>query len=151
MTTAFHKDPHRRSGVHVQAPSRQMSRRPPANRPTVLIVEDEPHLSLLYEAELRREGFDTLTAGDGRSCLDNLLSMEVDLVVLDLRMPGMDGIDLLARIRGLDRTIPVLINTAYSEYANNYLTWSADDFVVKSSDTSELVLRCRELVERVRR
>jgi DNA-binding response OmpR family regulator len=85
-----------------------MSSRPPANRPTVLIVEDEPHLTLLYETELRREGFDTLTAGDGRSCLDNLLSMEIDLVILDLRMPGMDGIDLLARIRGLDRTIPVL-------------------------------------------
>ena len=149
MATAFHRDPRQRPGLQVEPPTRRMSSRPPANRPTVLIVEDEPHLTLLYETELRREGFDTLTACDGRSCLDNLLSMEIDLVILDLRMPGMDGIDLLARIRGLDRTIPVLINTAYSEYANNYLTWAADDFVVKSSDVGELVSRCRHLVKQV--
>ncbi len=145
MATTFHHDQHPqdRDDLH---PARQTRRRPHGRQPTVLIVEDEPHLSLLYELELRRAGFTTLTAGDGRACLDNLLSMDIDLVILDLRMPGMDGVDLLARIRGLDRSLPVLINTAYSDYANNYLTWSADDFVVKSSDVSELVARACQLL-----
>ena len=108
-------------------------------KPTILIVEDEPHQRLLYEDELRRRGFDTLTAADGERCLENLLAMDIDLIVLDIRLPGMDGIDLLSRIRGHDRTIPIVINTAYSGYAENYLTWPADAFVVKSSDLTQLV------------
>jgi DNA-binding response OmpR family regulator len=146
MATTFHRDHHPHGPQDLRDPRPQRPRHPAGRRPTVLIVEDEPHLSLLYELELRRAGFATLTAGDGRACLDNLLSMDIDLVILDLRMPGMDGIDLLARIRGLDRSLPVVINTAYSDYANNYLTWSADDFVVKSSDVSDLVARVRQLV-----
>jgi CheY-like chemotaxis protein len=107
--------------------------------PTVLIVDDEAHLRLLYEIEFKRCGFATLSAADGLRCLDNLMAMTIDLIVLDIRMPGMDGIDLLARIRGMDRSIPVIINTAYSGYADNYLTWSANAFLVKSSDPSELI------------
>jgi len=149
MATAFEKDRRQRRSAAIERHDRPRRRVPgPDARPTVLIVEDEPHLRLLYETELRREGFHTLCANDGQSCLDNLLAMDVDLVVLDLRMPGMDGLDLLARIRGHDRTIPVIINTAYSSYANNYLTWSADAFLVKSSDVAELVDRARELARR---
>ncbi|MBD3219808.1 response regulator [bacterium] len=114
-------------------------------RTTVLIVEDEAHLRVLYEHELRRNGFSTLAAADGRDCMDNLIFMDVDVVVLDLRMPGMDGVDLLSRIRGEDRSIPVIINTAYSQYAENYRTWAADAFVVKSSDVSELVETVRKV------
>jgi DNA-binding response OmpR family regulator len=88
---------------------------------------------------LRRYGFEVLTAASGEQCLEWLLATAIDLVVLDLRMPGIDGLDLLARIRGHSRTLPVVINTAFSSYTDNYLTWSADAFVVKSSDLSELV------------
>jgi DNA-binding response OmpR family regulator len=119
-------------------------------RPTVLIVEDEPHQRLLYEDELRRHGFDTLTAADGARCLENLLAMDIDLIILDIRLPGMDGIDLLSRIRGHDRTVPVIINTAYSGYQENYLTWPADAFVVKSSDLTQLVDKAVRLTRQKR-
>jgi DNA-binding response OmpR family regulator len=108
-------------------------------------VEDEPHLRLLYENELRHYGYNTLAARDGNQCLEYLLAMEIDLIVLDVRLPGMDGIDLLYRLRGQERKVPIIINTAYSSYANNYLTWAADAFVVKSADLTELVDKVRQL------
>lgn len=145
MATSARRDLSRQQGMSMPRDA------PPGDStpsPTVLIVDDEAHLRLLYEVELKRCGFATLAAADGPRCLDNLVAMSIDLVILDIRMPGMDGIDLLARIRGLDRSIPVVINTAYSGYADNFLTWSADAFVVKSSDLSELVETVLRLVGR---
>ena len=105
----------------------------------VLIVDDEPHLRLLYETELRRAGFQTMTASNADQGLEFVETMKPDLVILDIRMAGMDGIEALQRILERDNTIPVVLNTAFSSYRDNYLTWAADAYVTKSSDVSELV------------
>jgi DNA-binding response OmpR family regulator len=105
----------------------------------VLIVDDEPHLRLLYETELRRAGFDTMSAANAEQGLEYVDAMRPDLVVLDIRMPGMDGVEALQRILDRDNTIPVVLNTAYSSYRDNFLTWAADAYVTKSSDVTELV------------
>jgi DNA-binding response OmpR family regulator len=113
----------------------------------VLIVDDEPHLRLLYETELRREGFETMTAANAEQGLEYIETMPPDLVVLDIRMAGMDGIEALQRILDRDNTIPVVLNTAYSSYKENFMTWAADAYVTKSSDTTELVETVKELLQ----
>jgi len=113
----------------------------------VLIVDDEPHLRLLYETELRRAGFETMTASNATQGLEFVETMKPDLVVLDIRMAGMDGIEALQRILERDNTIPVVLNTAFSSYRDNYLTWAADAYVTKSSDVTELVTTVEGLLK----
>ncbi len=113
----------------------------------VLIVDDEPHLRLLYETELRRAGFQTMTASSADQGLEYVETMKPDLVILDIRMAGMDGIEALQRILERDNTIPVVLNTAFSSYRDNYLTWAADAYVTKSSDVTELVTTVEGLLK----
>jgi len=120
-------------------------RRPVVSK--VLIVDDEPHLRLLYETELRRAGFETMTACNAAQGLEFVETMKPDLVILDIRMAGMDGIEALQRILERDNTVPVVLNTAYSSYKDNYLTWAADAYVTKSSDVTELLDTVRDLVD----
>jgi DNA-binding response OmpR family regulator len=112
----------------------------------VLIVDDEPHLRLLYETELRRAGFDTMSAANAEQGIEYVDTMRPDLVVLDIRMPGMDGVEALQRILDRDNTIPVVLNTAYSSYRENFMTWAADAYVTKSADVTELVQTVRGLL-----
>ncbi len=113
----------------------------------ILIVDDEPHLRLLYETELRRAGYETMTAGNAKQGLEFVQTMKPDLVILDIRMAGMDGIEALQRIIERDNSIPVILNTAFSSYKDNYLTWSADAYVTKSSDVTELLNAVQEVLE----
>jgi CheY-like chemotaxis protein len=113
---------------------------------TVLIVDDEPYLRLLYETEVRRAGFSTLSAANGTQCLEYLTTMAPDLVILDMRMPGMDGVEVLQRIIAHDNRIPIVINTAFSSYSSNDLTGAADAIVIKSSDLTELIQTVKKLL-----
>lgn len=113
----------------------------------VLIVDDEPHLRLLYETELRRAGFETMSAANAEQGIEYVDAMRPDLVVLDIRMPGMDGVEALQRILDRDNTIPVVLNTAYSSYRENFMTWAADAYVTKSSDVTELVQTVKGLLQ----
>jgi len=113
----------------------------------ILIVDDEPHLRLLYETELKRAGYETLTAGSAAQGLEFVQTMKPDLVVLDIRMAGMDGIEALQHILDRDNSIPVILNTAFSSYRDNYLTWAADAYVTKSSDVTELLDTVRSVLD----
>ncbi len=114
----------------------------------VLIVDDEAHLRLLYETELRRAGFETMSAESAEQGFEYVDTMHPDLIVLDIRMPGMDGVEALQRILGRNTSIPVVLNTAYASYRKNFLTWAADAYVTKSSDVSELVQTIKGLLQR---
>jgi CheY-like chemotaxis protein len=69
-----------------------------------------------------------------------------DLVVLDIRMPGMDGLEAMGRILEKNPKIPVVLNSAYSSYKDNFLSWAADAYIIKSADTTELRGKVRELL-----
>jgi two-component system, response regulator, stage 0 sporulation protein F len=112
----------------------------------LLVIDDDKNVRLLYEQELTDDGFEVLSAGSGREALDLLQKHRPDLVILDISMPGMDGIDVLGKILAKDRSMPVILNTAYSTYKNNFMTWSADAYVVKSGDLSELKSKVREVL-----
>ena len=107
-------------------------------RKTILIVDDEPSMRLLLQAELEDEGYRVLTAATGEEALDLFDRQAPDLVALDIKMPGMGGIRTLERLRERSLQVPVIMLTAYPEYRNDFNTWSSDDYVVKSSDLTEL-------------
>jgi len=106
--------------------------------PTILIVEDEEHQQILFEEELKEEGYDVVVASSGSQAIELIQRITPDLVVLDVAMPGMDGIEALGRLLARDNQLPVILHTAYATYKDNFMTWSADAYVVKSSDLSEL-------------
>ena len=112
----------------------------------VLIVEDNENQRLLYERELAREGYEVIVASEGREALARMGAERPDLVVLDVVMPGMDGVEALGRILSMEPTVPVLLHTAYSTYKDNFMTWSADAYVVKSADLTELVSTVHDLL-----
>ncbi|MBI3448767.1 MAG: response regulator [Acidobacteria bacterium] len=115
--------------------------------PTILVVDDERNIRLLYEKELREEGWSVVLAADAREALKILEQSRPDLVVLDIKMPGMDGIEALSRILARDNGIPVVLNSAYSSYQESFLSWSADAYVIKSSDLTELKTKIRAILE----
>jgi len=106
--------------------------------PTILIVEDDEHQQLLYQEELKEEGYDVVVASSGEQALELVQQVAPDLVVLDIAMPGMDGVEALGRLLAQNNQLPVILHTAYATYKDNFMTWSADAYVVKSSDLSEL-------------
>lgn len=106
---------------------------------TILVVDDQPDVAKLYQTVLEDEGFQVLVNLNAKDALKTVDNQTVDLVVLDIRMPGMDGIELLNLLIQKRRGLPVIISSAYPHYKDNYLTWPATTFVPKSSDTSELV------------
>ena len=114
--------------------------------PTILVVDDERNIRLLYEKELKDEGYSVLLASDAKEALKMLESLRPDLVVLDIKMPGMDGVEALGKILAKDNSIPVILNSAYSSYKDSFLSWSADAYVIKSSDLTELKSRIRSLL-----
>jgi len=117
---------------------------------TLLVVDDEVNQRKLYQEELQEEGYQIRLARNGKEALDSISESPPDLVVLDIRMPVMDGLEALGKIIGKERNIPVIIHSAYSSYKDDFISWAADDFVLKSSDLTELKRKIRALLERKR-
>ncbi len=113
---------------------------------TVLVVEDDHNQRSLYEEELNDEGYRVLTAPDGREALKIVQDEKPDLVVLDVNMPVMDGLDTLSQMLEHDNKMPVIINTAYASYKESFTSWSADAYIVKSSDLTELKQTVKRLL-----
>jgi two-component system response regulator (stage 0 sporulation protein F) len=114
---------------------------------TVLVVDDEPHLLMLYRQELSYQGYEVLSAESGAAALAVLQEQPVDIVVLDIAMPGMDGIETLRRILAVSNQTPVILNTAYGSYRDDFMTWAAVKYVVKSSDVGELAQKIAEVLK----
>lgn len=116
----------------------------------ILVVDDEKTLCDLYKIVLDEEGYDVLVAGNAAAALDALPEFDPDLVVMDIRMPGMDGIETMGRMLAARNDLPVVINTAYSAYKDNFCTWPASAYVLKSSDTTDLVRTIRQELDRAK-
>lgn len=114
----------------------------------ILVVEDEEGLRLLYEEELESEGYEVLTARNGKEAIQQLEQGRPDLIILDIVMPVMDGIEALGRIVGKDRKIPIILNSSYPGYRQDFMSWAADAYVTKSTDLGELKDKIRILLEK---
>ncbi len=87
-----------------------------------------------------------MVARNGKEAVVKFSGEKPSLVVMDIRMPQMDGITALNVIPGRNRQIPVILNTAYPQYKENFMSWGAEAYVVKSSDLTELKQRIREVL-----
>jgi DNA-binding response OmpR family regulator len=114
---------------------------------TILVVDDEEPIRQLLQEELTEAGYKVLTADNARDALDLVQKEALDLVILDIRMPGMDGLEALPRILGLKEGLPVILHTAYSQYQESFMSWAADAYVVKSMDLVELKAKVKELLQ----
>jgi CheY-like chemotaxis protein len=114
----------------------------------ILVVEDEEGLRFLYKEELEAEGYQILTAANGREALQQLEEGKPDLIILDIVMPVMNGIEALGRIVGKERKIPIILNTSYSGYRQDFMSWAADAYVTKSVDLRDLKDKVKELLEK---
>ena len=119
---------------------------------TMLVIDDEKDLIELVRYNLEKEGFDVIAANDGRTGLDIALRHKPDLVVLDLMMPGMDGLEVCRRLRADARTsrLPVIMLTAKASETDKIvgLEMGADDYVPKPFSPRELVARVKALLRR---
>jgi len=117
----------------------------------ILVVDDEQSILALVSAYLRREGYEVYTAPDGPSGLQAARAFKPDLVVLDVMLPGMDGIEVLARLRR-ESDAYVIMLTAKSEETDKIvgLSVGADDYVTKPFSPRELVARVKAALRRLR-
>ena len=114
----------------------------------ILCVDDDPSLLNLYREELTEEGYKVIVARNGKDAVTRFSREKPNLIILDIRMPEMDGIIALNVILGKNRQVPVIFNTAFPQYKENFMTWGADAYVVKSSDLSELKQTIRRVLDR---
>ncbi|MBN2233149.1 MAG: response regulator [Deltaproteobacteria bacterium] len=112
----------------------------------ILVVDDEESIRLLYEEELADEGYEVQSAASAEEALAAIPVFKPHLVTMDIKMPGMSGVDALIRIKEIDRSIPVILCTAYGEYKQDFSTWASDDYVVKSSSLDELKQHIQRLL-----
>ena len=120
-----------------------------------LVVEDDPDIVELIDHYLRAEGFAVEATGDGRAALERLRTGSYQLVLLDLQLPGKDGLSVCAELRRdpRTRTVPVIMLTARGDEADRIvgLEVGADDYVVKPFSPKEVVARVRALLRRLER
>ena len=117
----------------------------------ILVVDDDPTVSEVVARYLVRDGFAVETVADGRTALDRALADPPDLVVLDLMLPGIDGLEVCRRLRAL-APVPIVILTARGQESDRIvgLDLGADDYVAKPFSTKELVARVRAVLRRAK-
>jgi two-component system OmpR family response regulator len=134
-----------------QAPAeRIVMRRADGNPINVLVVDDEAVLAEMVSMALRYEGWNIATAGDGAAALESARSQRPDVVVLDVMLPDMSGLDVLRKLREESPQLPVLLLTAKDALEDRIagLTAGGDDYVTKPFSLEEVVLRLRALLRR---
>ena len=114
----------------------------------ILVVDDEENIRLLYQEELEEEGYTVDVATNGQEALDKMNTFKPDLITLDIKMPGMDGVETLRKIREVHRDLPVILCSAYGEYKQDLTTWASDAYVIKTSDLTELKGTIRTLLSK---
>jgi two-component system, response regulator, stage 0 sporulation protein F len=114
--------------------------------PVLLHVEDEYSVRFLYKEVFEELGYEVIQAASGEEALRMLRGTRPDIIILDLKMPGMGGRGFLEKFRKLKMRIPVVISTAYPFLEDDPATKTADAFVVKSGDMDNLVEKVNSLV-----
>jgi DNA-binding response OmpR family regulator len=114
----------------------------------ILLVDDEESIHLLYREELEEEGYKVHSAFTGKDALQKLKIVSPDLVILDINMPGMNGIKVLRQIKEINPKTLVILSSEYHEYKQDIDAWASDDYIVKSADLDDLKAAVRQLLSK---
>ncbi len=119
----------------------------------ILLVDDEPHIVQLARLYLEREGYRVEAVGDGKAALEFVARLKPELVVLDLMLPEMDGLEVCRRLRAIDSPVAILMLTARDEDIDKILglEMGADDYLTKPFNPRELVARVKAILRRDKR
>jgi DNA-binding response OmpR family regulator len=110
----------------------------------ILIVEDEKYLLDFYAEEFADAGFEVRSLSAGKEVIDWVKKERPSAIVLDIKLGDIEGLRVLEEIKEFDRSIPVILNSAYSVYKSDFASWMADDYVVKSSNINELIAKVKQ-------
>ena len=114
----------------------------------ILVVDDEPNVRLVYNEELSDEGYEVLESESGKETFEILNREPVDLIVLDIKLRSESGLDVLQKITKQFPDIPVILCSAYSAFQDDYTSWLAESYVVKSSDSDELLKEVKRVLSK---
>lgn len=112
----------------------------------ILLVDDEKNILIVYREEFEDAGYQVVSASNGEEGLAKFKDEKPDIVILDILMPGMNGIQVLRKMKMLDSTIPVILSSAYEQFKQDLGTWASDAYIVKSGDISDLKNAVRKLL-----
>jgi CheY-like chemotaxis protein len=104
----------------------------------ILLVDDDEGIQLLYQEEFQDEGYEVISAFTGEEALEKFKSETPDLVILDIQMPGMNGIEVLRQMKMIAPQLPIILSTAYDQYMDDLSCWASDEYIVKSPDLLKL-------------
>ena len=113
----------------------------------ILVVDDEENIRFLYKEELEDEGYAVSLAANAEEAMKKIIGEQPDLITLDIKMPGMDGIEFLRKLKEDNRSIPVILCSAYGSYKQDFRVWASDAYVVKSADLRELKQTIKEILD----
>ncbi len=113
----------------------------------ILVVDSNDEQRSLCEMALKGEGYEVVTVHNGWAALSETKARMPDVIVLDLMISDMDGVELLDKLISINRKLPIIIHTATEEFKDNFMTWCADAYIIKSSDLLELKDKIRELLD----
>ncbi len=116
----------------------------------ILVIDDEQNIRLLYKEELEEQGYQVTVAATAEEAMGKIEADKPDLITLDIKMPGMDGIEFMRKLKEEKRDIPVILCSAYGRYKQDFRVWASDAYVVKSADLSELKLTIKEILGEVK-
>lgn len=118
-----------------------------ADKKTILVVEDEHNLRSYYEQELESAGYNVIGVGGGMEAVEVVGREKVDLVVLDIGMPDMDGLEAMRKMLDRNRKLPIVLNTAYEAFKDDFMSWAAEAYILKSADPTELLTTIASVLE----
>jgi two-component system response regulator (stage 0 sporulation protein F) len=113
----------------------------------ILIAEDEPGLRMLYADELEEDGYEVITAKDGKDAIERYQEGGLDLIILDIAMPVMDGIDALRHLKDKNGKVPVILHSSHPDYLVDPIAGLADAYIMKSSDLKGLKEKVRDILK----
>lgn len=115
---------------------------------TILVVDDEESIRAIYKVELEDEGYRVLCAANGEEVAKLIAENTIHLVILDIKLKGESGLQILQNITRGKHEIPVILSTAYGAYKDDFSSWLADSYVVKSSSMKELKDEITKVISR---
>ncbi|MFW2365382.1 MAG: response regulator [Desulforhopalus sp.] len=112
----------------------------------ILLVDDEESIQIVYREEFEDEGYEVISALNGEIGLEKFKKEHPDLVILDIRMPGIGGIQVLRQMKMLNSSVPVILSSAYQEFKRELGSWASDEYIVKSGNLDELKKAVKKLL-----